>query len=173
MKLNKNILLIMLAIVLFAVAGKIALISKARQNSLTETNRQVAAIKAGLAHIAAIKEAVFAKIPVNKGHLDNINTVVARGSVALYNLAQAHHLNVGILSIDSAAQSDIALDRIAKPLPMTNDTIKRITLLLKVNFTNLPYLIDFINNIPDTGGYLSNIKIKANSATLTVKFIGI
>ena len=172
MKLNKNTLLLVLAIVLFAVVGKIALISKARQDSVTEINRQIAASHAEIAHLDAIKQAVFASIPVSNGHLDDINIVVARGSAALYNLAQAHYLNVGILSIDSAAQSDIALDRIAKSLPMTNDKIKRVTLLLKVNFSNLTDLSDFINKIPATGGYLSNIKIKANSATLTVKFIG-
>ncbi|MHB1676078.1 MAG: hypothetical protein ACYCSS_00895 [Sulfuriferula sp.] len=173
MKLNKNTLLLILAVVLFSAAGKIALISKAMWSSLVSANLQAAAVQEEMARAVAIQKAVMATIPVDKGHLNKIRTVIAHGSIALYNLALANHLIVGILSIEGAAQGDIALDAVAKSLPMTHDSIKRITLLMKVNFNNLTSLGDFIEKIPDTGGYLSDIKIKGNGAALTVKYIGI
>ena len=173
MKLNRNTLLLIVAVALFGGAGKIALISKARQAMLVSAGQKVVAAQSEMARAVALRKAVFANIPAGNGRLNKIRIVVARGSVALYNSAQDHHLTVGILSIDSASQGDIALDAVAKSLPMTNDSIRRIALLLKINFNNFWYLYDFIEKIPDTGGYLSAIKIKGNGAALTVKFIGV
>lgn len=172
MKLNKNTWLLLLAAVLLGAAIKIALISQGWQHRLVDARRQLSAVQAQIDTARISQKMIFATIPVGNGHLDNLKLELARGGVALYQLAVDSHLMVGILTIKSAAQGDITLAAVEKSLPMTNDTIKRIGFLLKANFNSLNDLTDFIEKIPKTGGYLSNIKIKGSTAALTINFIG-
>ncbi len=173
MKLNKNTWLILVAIVLLGAATKIALISQGWQHKLVDARRKLSVTKARMENARTIQKMVFATIPVGRGHADDLRLELAQGGVALYQWAIACHLIVGTLTINSAAQGDVRLAAVEKSLPMTNETIKRIGFLLKVNFNNLNDLSDFILKIPDTGGYLSNIKIKNSEAALTINFIGI
>lgn len=173
MNLNKNTVLLIVAVALFGIAGKIILLCKAQQAVLVAANLQTLTARGEMARVSALKQAVFARIPIGNGQLNKIKIIATQGSAALYNMVQAHHLTVSALSIDSPSQGDIALDAIAKSLPLTDGHIRRITLLLKVNFNNLAYLDDFIEAIPASGGYLSHLKIKGSDAALTVKFIGV
>ncbi|HET9112949.1 MAG TPA: hypothetical protein VFN66_03655 [Burkholderiales bacterium] len=173
MKLNKNTWLILAAILLSGAAIKIVLISQGWQHRLTDAQRKLSIAKAGMENARTIQKMVFATIPVGNGHADDLRLELAQGGVALYQWAIACHLIVSTLTINSAAQGDIRLAAVEKSLPMTNETIKRIGFLLKINFNSLTDLSDFILKIPDTGGYLSNIKIKNNEAALTINFIGV
>lgn len=172
MKLNKNTWLLLASAILLGIAIKFALIGQGWQHRLVDARRQLSAAQAQMDTARISQKIVFAAIPVGNGHLENLKLELARGGVALYQLAVDSHLIVGILTIKSAAQGDITLASVEKSLPMTNDTIKRIGFLLKVNFNNLNDLTDFIEKIPETGGYLSNIKIKDSAAALTINFIG-
>lgn len=172
MKLNKNTWLLLVAAVLFGAAIKIALISQDWQHRLVDARRKLSAAQVQMDNARISQKIIFAAIPAGKGHLDNLTLELARGGVALYQLAVDSHLIVGILTIKSAAQGDITVASVEKSLPMTNDTIKRIGFLLKANFNNLNDLTDFVEKIPETGGYLSSMKIKDGSAALTINFIG-
>ncbi|MHB1655636.1 MAG: hypothetical protein ACYCSZ_04625 [Burkholderiales bacterium] len=173
MKINKNTWLLLVAAIFFGAAIKIALLGQDWQHRLIDAHRKLFAAQVRMDNARNVRKIVFATIPAGNGHLDNLETELARGGVALYQLALDSHLIVGLLTIKSSAQGDISLSAVEKPLPMTNDTISRIDFLLKANFNNLSDLSDFVKKIPETGGYLSNISIKDGEAALTIKFIGI
>ena len=172
MKLNKNTKLLITAAVLISAAIKIGVNSGHWRHKLAEANHNLASVQAQKEEMLLIKKTVFAAIPVGNNHLGNLNAALTQGGVALYRLAVAHHLSVGILTINSTNQGDIVMQEVEKPLPMTNDTIKHMALLLKANFNSLNALTDFVEQIPVTGGYLNDIKIKGDEAALTIDFIG-
>lgn len=173
MKLTNNAVLLIVTVTLFGAAGKLALLSKSRLGDLAAANRRELAAQGEMARTVAIRNAVFATIPAGRVHLDKIKSVVARGSAALYNLAQANDLVVSMLSIDSASRGDIALDAMAKPVPMTGGDIRRVAVLVKMSFDNLTEVSDFVAQIPTTGGYLSGLDIKGREVTATVRFMGV
>lgn len=173
MKLNKNTWLLLVAAIALGAAIKIALLSQNWQHRLVDAQRNLSAAQTRMDNARIVRKMVFATIPAGNGHLDDLKLELARGGLELYQLAVGSHLTVGLLTIKSAAQGDINLTTVKKSLPLTNETISRIGFLLKANFHNLNDLSDFIGRIPETGGYLSDIKIKDGEVALTIKFIGV
>ena len=161
------------AFLLFAIAGKLILFNHLMHGKMSAANQQAVSAQSAINQEAMLEKAVFANIPVGSEQLQAIGTVVVLGCAALYTLAQETQIRVSTLSIMPVTQADVAITAVATSLPQTNGGIKRVMVLLKVNFNDIEYLYEFLQKIPDLGGSLSNIKIKAGSAAITVQFIGV
>lgn len=172
MQLNKSHLLLIVAGMLLVGSGKVAVSAKAVHAHIVVENEKISHSKSELSTIDSLKQYVFKAIPQGNEKLDSISVMASHGGLELYNLAVENHLSVGSISISSDAHGDIKLSDAAKTVNMTNGDVKQVSLLLNVDFLNMASLSDFVAKIPETNGYLSELKIKKNSALLTVRFIG-
>lgn len=172
MKRRRHAITLLVALILAVGSVRLMMLDLTQARQLTQLKQRVHSAEHALVESQAVQAVIFSRIPVGAQHLVPINDAAVYGGVALFNLARAHHLQIGNLTIQGAIQGDISITQAIKPVPQTGDHIKRVSYRLKVDFNNLAFLTDFVAGIPALGGYLSDISIKQGGASMTINFLG-
>ncbi len=160
------------ATVMFATGIRLSTVDIDLWHALVAARKDYATASTDLQQARSMKVAIEAQVPVAKQHLGPIRLTALYGAVALFNLAHAHHLRVGTLTVSGVAQGALDLGRIARPLPGTGERIRQVSYVFKTGFDDLGFLTDFILHIPETGGYLEAIRIRQDSAVMRIGFLG-
>lgn len=172
MKRRRHAITLLVALVLSAGSVRLMMVDLGRAHQLTQLKQHTHSAAQALAESQAVQASIFSRIPVGVQRLAPINDAAVYGGVALFNLARAHHLQIGNLTVQGAAQGELSITQAIKPVPQTGDRIKRVSYRLKVDFNNLAFLTDFVAGIPALGGYLSDISIKQGGVSMTINFLG-
>lgn len=172
MRLPRHATSMVVAAIMFAAGIRLSMVDAGMWHGLVAARQGYAAARADLQQARSMQVAIEAQVPAANQHLEPIRRTALYGAVAVFNLAHAHHLRVGTLTVSGVAQGELELGRIARPLPGTGEHIRRVSYVLKTGFDDLGFLTDFILHIPETGGYLEAIRIRQDSAVMHIGFLG-